>query len=592
MKSNEHFMQMLLGLSEWETGREQKIGIQELSQLLCCTPRNVKLILRKWESEGLLLWKAGVGRGNHSRLTILCDITDFLASYFQKLLMDGNIGEAVQLLHHKNLPAGAKRLLQEKWDSQFGFVAEENEKRRQEILRIPRERAFSTIDPAFVAVAAESHFIQQICHALVIFDLATQDFKPQLAYAWESNLDMTAWTFYLRKGVRFHHGRVLTGEDVAYTVQRLIELDSPYRWQVDDIDWIEQRNDGAITFHLRKPNGFFLHLVSCIGMSILPHDVPFSESAIVGTGPFRLVEFTEDRLVLAAFDDYYRERAILDRVEIWRVPGSCSSKQRYQLSLAEDEATEDDSKSLEVQEVGCHYLNFNFRKPGIQHDFAFRQAIKLLIDPVQMIRDLKKETFTPAGSFLPERSQLMYFSSHTIEEAAHWLQKSAYQGEAVLLSFNDAKKVREEAEWLQERCQLVGIQLELQGITKDQFLSYDTAQHADMAMMGEVLQRDIELGLMEIYKNKCSLVHRFLDDDRLAIVEERMSKILQLQDSKERMCALEKVEDTLRDEAWLLFLYHAKRFDHYHPALQGIAVDSFGWIDFSKLWVKSFVTSL
>lgn len=30
MKSNEHFMQMLLGLSEWETGREQKIGIQDI----------------------------------------------------------------------------------------------------------------------------------------------------------------------------------------------------------------------------------------------------------------------------------------------------------------------------------------------------------------------------------------------------------------------------------------------------------------------------------------------------------------------------------------------------------------------------------
>ncbi|MGG4443880.1 SgrR family transcriptional regulator [Brevibacillus fortis] len=592
MKSNEHFMQMLLGLSEWEKGREQKISIQELSQLLCCTPRNVKLILRKWESEGLLLWKAGVGRGNHSTLTILCDITDFLTSYFQKLLMDGNVREAVELLHHKNLPVGAKRLLQETWDSQFGFIAEENDKRRQEILRIPRERAFSTIDPAFVAVAAESHFIQQICHTLVIFDLATQDFKPQLAYAWESNMDRSAWTFYLRKGVRFHHGRVLTGEDVAYTVQRLIELDSPYRWQVDDIDWIEQRNDGAITFHLHKPNGFFLHLVSCIGMSILPHDVPFSESAIVGTGPFRMIEFTEDRLVLAAFDDYYRERAILDRVEIWRVPGSSASKQRYQLSLAEDEATEEDSKSLEVQEVGCHYVNFNFRKPGIQHDFDFRQAIKLLIDPVQMIRDLKKETFTPAGSFLPERSQRMQFAAHTIEESAEWLKKSAYQGEPVFLCFSDVKKVREEAEWFQRRCQQIGIRLELKPITKDQFFSCYAEHHAEMAMMGEVLQRDIEMGLIEIYKNKCSMIHRFLDDDRLAIVEERMSEILQLQGSRDRMRALEKMEDTLRDEAWLLFLYHTKRIDHYHPALQGIAVDSFGWIDFSKLWVKSFVTSL
>ncbi|MGF9816923.1 SgrR family transcriptional regulator [Brevibacillus agri] len=181
MKSHEHFLQMLLGLPEWEPGLAQRIGIKELSELLCCTPRNVKLILRKWEKEGLLKWQPGVGRGHHSTLTILCDVGQFLSDSFQQLLAEGSIREAVELLQHKSLPVNVKLRLQEVWNAQFGFVAEEGEARRQDVLRIPRERAFSTVDPAFVAVSAESHFIQQICHTLIIFDPATQSFRPQLA---------------------------------------------------------------------------------------------------------------------------------------------------------------------------------------------------------------------------------------------------------------------------------------------------------------------------------------------------------------------------------------------------------------------------
>ncbi|MDR9505713.1 ABC transporter substrate-binding protein [Brevibacillus agri] len=596
MKSHEHFLQMLLGLPEWEPGLAQRIGIKELSELLCCTPRNVKLILRKWEKEGLLKWQPGVGRGHHSTLTILCDVGQFLSDSFQQLLAEGSIREAVELLQHKSLPVNVKLRLHEVWNAQFGFVAEEGEARRQDVLRIPRERAFSTVDPAFVAVSAESHFIQQICHTLIIFDPATQSFRPQLAHAWESDREMTSWTFYLRKGVRFHHGRVLTGKDVAYTVQRLIDLDSPYRWQVEDIASIEHPDDYTIIFHLREPNGFFLHLAASIALSVLPYDVPFSEQAIVGTGPFRMMEFTEDRLVLGAFDDYYRERAILDRVEIWRVTAAEQTGMRYQLPEmpASSSATREcgDSLNIEFQEIGCHYMNFNFRKPGIQHDFAFRQAIKHLLNPVQMIAELKKEHYSPAGSFLPERSRQMTFAPSTLEEAAAWLQKSAYQGEAVALFYGEGKKCEEEAKWLQQRCQQIGIRLELRSMTKAEFLSELPDRHADMCMMGEVLQRDIELGLIEVYKNKCTMVHRFLDDEKRARMDERLSAVLSLGKRDERMEALAKIEDELKDELWLLFIYHAKRIDRYHPALRGITLDSFGWIDFSKLWVKSFVTSL
>lgn len=592
MKSSEHFMQMLLGLPEWETGREQQVTIEELARLLCCTPRNVKLILRKWEQEGLLRWKAGVGRGNHSTLTILCDITRFLRAYMEKLLTDGKVGEAVALIGHKNMPLGAKRLLQDVWNSQFGFVAEKSETDSVDVLRIPRQRAFATLDPAFVAVAAECHFIRQMCHTLVVYDEKTQSFVPQLAYAWESNDEMTAWTFYLRKGVRFHHGRLLTGKDVEHTVLRLLQLDSPYSWQMEDVERIEHKSDRTITFHLRKPNGFFLHFAGSIAMSILPHDVPFSERSIVGTGPFRMAEYTDERLVLEAFDDYYRERAFLDRVEIWIVPGLVFPEMLYQLPEVEpQQASTGTGSNLEFQEAGCHYLAFNFTRNGVQHDYAFRKAMRLVVDRVQLIRDLPERKDSPAGSFLPGKSRTMSFAPTSLEEAAAWLGQSAYRGETLHLFFSEGRSNEEEAEWIQNRCRQIGIQLKLTPVSKSEFLSDHVGREADMAIMGEVLQRDTELGLIEVYKNKCTLIHRFLDDEKRATVEQILSDVLRLPEGEQRMAALERIEEKLNEELWLLFNYHVKRIDRYHPALQGVSVDSFGWVDFSKLWVKPSGTS-
>jgi SgrR family transcriptional regulator len=593
MKSNEHFMQMLLGLTNWERGHEQVVGIEELSRQLCCTPRNVKFILRKWESEGLLRWQAGVGRGNHSTLTLLCDTTDFLITHFRRLLNEGKVGEAVGLINHHQLPITAKRVLQNEWNNQFGLIASETEQMSADVLRIPRTRSFSTMDPIYVAVAAESHFVQQICHRLIEFDVEKQQFIPQLAHAWECNEEMNAWTFYLRKGVRFHHGRLFTGKDVAYTVERLQQSDSPYKWQMEDVVRLEHHHDRKITFHLSQPNGFFLHLVGSIALSILPYDVPFAERSLTGTGPFRIAEFTNERLVLEAFEDYYRERALLDRVEIWVVPESTYPYMRYLLpeELGSSNGSMGRREGAEYLEAGCYYLSFNFNRPGAQHDYAFRKAMRLVMDRHQFIEDNqenREKEYSPAGSFLPEKSKTMSFPSTSLDEAAASLKQSAYRGETLTLFVSEGYTQMLEAKWVQERCRKIGLQLQLESRRKDEYLSPANrmVNEADMAMMGEVLQRDIEMGLIEVYKNNCTLVHRFLDDEKRSFIEHRLSQVLRLPDREKRMQALALIEEQVNDELWLLFQYHIKRTDKFHPALQGVLVDSFGWGDFSKMWVK------
>src|SRR5216684_3559594 len=45
--------------------------------------------------------------------------------------------------------------------------------------------------------------------------------KPDLAERWTVSDDQKTWTFYLRKGVKFHHGREMDAQDVITTVQRI-----------------------------------------------------------------------------------------------------------------------------------------------------------------------------------------------------------------------------------------------------------------------------------------------------------------------------------------------------------------------------------
>jgi peptide/nickel transport system substrate-binding protein len=46
--------------------------------------------------------------------------------------------------------------------------------------------------------------------------------KQELAVSWEASPDATVWTFKLRKGVKFHHGRELDADDVVFSFTRIL----------------------------------------------------------------------------------------------------------------------------------------------------------------------------------------------------------------------------------------------------------------------------------------------------------------------------------------------------------------------------------
>jgi len=207
--------------------------------------------------------------------------------------------------------------------------------------------------------------------------------------------------------------------------------------------------------------------------------------------------------------------------------------------------------------------------------------MRLLIDRTLLIGKLGKHAFSPAGSFLPSRSRAMTFAASSLGEAAAWLSRSSYQGETLTVFISNCKELDIVSRWLIRRCQQIGIHIRIVPMNKANFLSEHMDGEADMALMGEVFQSDVELGLFELYRNRSTVVYRFMDDARRALVEEKLSQVLRMAEPDRRMKALMQVEDTLNEELWILFNYHVKRIDRYHPALRGVSADSFGWVDFS-----------
>ena len=80
---------------------------------------------------------------------------------------------------------------------------------------------------------------------------------PSLAESWESNKELTAWTFRLRKGVLFHNGRELDAEAVKLNIMRIKDPAIGHeflRGALDTIDSVEVLDKYTLRLNTNTPN--------------------------------------------------------------------------------------------------------------------------------------------------------------------------------------------------------------------------------------------------------------------------------------------------------------------------------------------------
>ncbi|EGR4165777.1 SgrR family transcriptional regulator [Vibrio cholerae] len=368
-------------LFEHFQGQDVETQLEDVTDILFCTRRNARIVLNKMEEEGWIEWHPAAGRGKLSQLIFKRSRADVSENLARRYLNEGKIGQAFAVLDQD-----AAKLTQV-IESYLGVQHQEG----LQVVRLPYYRQLSMLNPQKPMRRSEQHIARQVFSGLTRLDEEEQ-LQPDLAHAWQALSD-THWRFYLRPGVRFHNGNLLTTELIVQNLWqlRLLNLfahidrvDSPYPWAVD--------------VHLQKPDTRLPLLLAEACAKILPAESdrnPDFDLMPVGTGPYKVVLNDEKRLVLQAFDGYFGFRPLLDRVEVWVIDEVHSSMVFPSLSNPMKTARGSSTEEVEL-DPGCTYLLLN-RRNGVAKDEHWAHYLTDKLNALNLFRLLPEEKIIELG---------------------------------------------------------------------------------------------------------------------------------------------------------------------------------------------------
>jgi peptide/nickel transport system substrate-binding protein len=189
-------------------------------------------------------------------------------------------------------------------------------------LRVALESDPPNMDPHRSTAAVDRQVFQNLYDKLVDTD-EKLNVVPMLAASWTISKDGKAYTFTLRRGVRFHDGTPFNAEAVKYNVDRMRDpkFPSARRSELGPVAGVEVVDPYTVTISLERPYSPLLYvLTDRAGMMVSPaaaqkEGLDFALHP-VGTGPFRFVEkIPQDHITLERNPDYWvKGEPYLDRI--------------------------------------------------------------------------------------------------------------------------------------------------------------------------------------------------------------------------------------------------------------------------------------
>jgi peptide/nickel transport system substrate-binding protein len=156
---------------------------------------------------------------------------------------------------------------------------------QEKVLRLVPQSNLQILDPIWTTAYISRN------HGYMIYDTlfgtdAMNQIKPQMVDTWTESPDHRLWTFKLRKGLAFHDGAPVTGEDVVASLQRWGKRDAMGVALMSFVERMDSPAPDTFRIFLREPCGFVLEALGKPSSNV-PFIMP---KRVALTDPFKQIE--------------------------------------------------------------------------------------------------------------------------------------------------------------------------------------------------------------------------------------------------------------------------------------------------------------
>ena len=319
--------------------------------------------------------------------------------------------------------------------------------------------------------------------------------QPYLARSWTISDDGLTVTLKLVRNATFHDGQPITSRDVAFSI-KTVQENHPFKSMFAPVEEVQTPSDNTAVLKLSKPHPALLLAMSSQLLPIIPEHIygdgqdlkthPRNTKNVVGSGPFKLVEFKRDQhIILRRNEDFFIPgRPYLDRIVMKIIKDSAVrtlALEKNEIQLSSFEQTPRDLNRLKknprlnvtsrgYEAIGpIAWLAFNTQK-GPTADKRVRQAIAYAVDRDFILKAIQLGTseaantgIHPGSPFYQPKVATYDFS---LRKANRLLDRAGYERDAdgnrfkLTLDYGWAG-VRAHAEYVKPALKKIGIDVEV-----------------------------------------------------------------------------------------------------------------------------------
>ncbi|WP_078427684.1 ABC transporter substrate-binding protein [Alkalihalobacterium alkalinitrilicum] len=594
MRLEEHYLILRVKYSVFSECYPFNLTIHEVADLLACSERNAKLIMKNMKELGWITWEVFKGRGKKPLLTFLYSKSEMEHFLVKDLIQQGKYTEVIEKLNKYDLHIQEE--LEHFLEGYFGLSLEQEQNSQAEIdvLRCPIRQKVKSIDPLKSLTRQEHEITQHLFDSLFTFDYESQSIQPHICFHWEHSEDGTEWFLYIRKGVYFHHGRCVDAHDVKFTIEHLSETND-YKDRNESVHYKEITviNKYALKITLNQPNYLLLNELCSRRTSILPKEwkeYVLEKNTPIGTGPYKVLKWSEERIILVAHEHYFQMRPHIDRIELIYV------NQNYQtdsLLFSYPDMYHEGAHWKPIYQTpnGASYLSINTSKPGIHNHPAIKKALYRIIWNCK--NHATDELTRPAYHFLYEQHSELgagppLYDTNMIEQL---LTEADYQGEVLnlVVPYVDIEKKKDPlVEKIISFCRVYGIHLEVQSMSISDLLMEQHRNTADIILVGVIVEEDIVLSLTRIFSSPLGFICNTMAEKEQQDLFSKLDQITTIPKREDQLKAILAIEQHLIDSNKVLLIHHNtfQLFYNEKKSMEGINLFQTGGINYSKVWYK------